>query len=84
MLYLIILAPIATALFILVGAPARLTALIGSLLVLALTILAFAIFDPASGWTQINAKGEGGPRIPPGSRRQRRKLIRPAWRNSLR
>jgi len=43
-----------------------------------------SIFDPSSGWTQINAKGEGGPRIPPGSRRQRRKLIRPAWRNSLR
>jgi hypothetical protein len=43
-----------------------------------------SFFDPSSGWTQINAKGEGGPRIPPGSRRQRRKLIRPAWRNSLR
>jgi hypothetical protein len=43
-----------------------------------------SIFDPSSGWTQITAKGEGGPRIAPGSRRQRRKLIRPAWRNSQR
>lgn len=43
-----------------------------------------SILDPTNGWTQINAKGEGGPRIPPGSRRQRRKLIRPAWRKSLR
>src|SRR6266851_4092912 len=32
-----------------------------------------SILDPASGWTQITAKGEGGPRIVPGSRRQRRK-----------
>ncbi len=43
-----------------------------------------SVFDPAHGWTQTTAKGEGGPRIVPGSRRQRRKLIRPAWRNSLR
>lgn len=43
-----------------------------------------SIYDPSSGWTQINAKGEGGPRIVPGSRRQRRKLIRPAWRRSER
>jgi len=41
-------------------------------------------FDPSSGWTQLNAQGEGGPRIMPGSRRQRRKLIRPAWRKSER
>lgn len=41
-----------------------------------------SILDPASGWTQITAKGEGGPRIVPGSLRQRRKLIRPAWRRS--
>jgi len=40
-------------------------------------------FDPGTGWTQITAKGEGGPRVLPGSRRQRRKLIRPAWRRSL-
>ena len=43
-----------------------------------------SVFDPSSGWTQIDARGEGGPRMAPGSRRQRRKLIRPAWRNSLR
>lgn len=43
-----------------------------------------SIFDPLSGWTQITANGEGGPRIVPGSRRQRRKLIRPSWRRSLR
>jgi len=43
-----------------------------------------SIYDPSSGWTQVNAKGEGGPRIVPGSRRQRRKLIRPAWRRSKR
>lgn len=43
-----------------------------------------SVFDPSGGWTQINAKGDGGPRIPPGSRRQRRKLIRQAWRKSLR
>lgn len=44
-----------------------------------------SIFNAADGWTQITAKGgPGGPRILPGSRRQRRKLIRPSWRNSLR
>lgn len=43
-----------------------------------------SVFHPTHGWTQINARGESGPRIPPGSRRQRRKLIRPAWRNSVR
>jgi hypothetical protein len=40
--------------------------------------------DPSTGWTQMTAKGEGGPRMAPGSRRQRRKLIRAAWRNSVR
>jgi hypothetical protein len=43
-----------------------------------------SVFDPGAGWTQTTAKGEGGPRIIPGSRRQRRKLIRPAWRTSER
>lgn len=43
-----------------------------------------SIFDPSTGWTQIDAKGQTGLRIPTGSRRQRRKLIRPAWRTSLR
>ena len=43
-----------------------------------------SIYDPSSGWTQVDAHGEAGPRITPGSRRQRRKLIRPAWRKSER
>ncbi|HEX3740882.1 MAG TPA: hypothetical protein VHV29_14370 [Terriglobales bacterium] len=43
-----------------------------------------SVFDEADGWTQITARGAGGPRILPGSRRQRRKLIRPSWRTSLR
>jgi hypothetical protein len=43
-----------------------------------------SIFDPVSGWTQITAKGEGGPRILPGSRRQRRKLVKETWRRSSR
>jgi hypothetical protein len=43
-----------------------------------------SVFNEADGWTQITARGAGGPRILPGSRRQRRKLIRPAWRKSLR
>jgi len=43
-----------------------------------------SVLDPTSGWTQIDAKGEAGPRMVPGSRRQRRKLIRPAWRMSTR
>lgn len=43
-----------------------------------------SIFDPSTGWTQITAKGAGGPSIIPGSRRQRRKIIREAWRRSLR
>jgi len=42
-----------------------------------------SVFDPENGWTQIAGKGAGGPRIVPGSRRQRRKLIRPSWRRSL-
>lgn len=43
-----------------------------------------SIFDPTAGWTQIDARGGAGPRIVPGTRRQRRKLIRDAWRRSLR
>jgi hypothetical protein len=42
-----------------------------------------SILDP-TGWTQIDARGDSGPRMVPGSRRQRRKLIRPAWRKSER
>jgi len=43
-----------------------------------------SVLDPQSGWTQITAKGEGGPPMVSGSRRQRRKLIRPAWQRSER
>ena len=43
-----------------------------------------SIFNEVEGWTQITARGAGGARILPGSRRQRRKLIRPSWRRSLR
>ena len=43
-----------------------------------------SVFDPTGGWIQITARGEGGPRLLPGSRRQRRRLIRPAWRKSER
>ena len=49
MLYLIIFLPIVAALVILLGAPARQTALIGSLLLLALTMWAFAMFDRDTG-----------------------------------
>jgi hypothetical protein len=43
-----------------------------------------SIFNASQGWTQVTTKGEGGPRILHGSRRQRRKMIRPSWRKSLR
>lgn len=43
-----------------------------------------SIFDPTAGWTQIDAKGGPGPRILPGTRRQRRKMIRESWRRSSR
>jgi len=43
-----------------------------------------SIFDPSRGWTQIDARGEAGPGIPSGSRRQRRKLSRLRWKKSLR
>jgi hypothetical protein len=43
-----------------------------------------SVLDPVTGWTQITAKGPGGPAALPGSRRQRRKLIRPAWQKSER
>ena len=41
-----------------------------------------SVFDPHRGWTQISARGEGGPSIVPGGRRQRRKLWRRLWRRS--
>lgn len=43
-----------------------------------------SILDPQKGWTQITARGEGGPAVLPGSRRQRRKLLRSLWRKSRR
>jgi NADH-quinone oxidoreductase subunit M len=48
MIYLIIFTPIVAALLILLGAPARQTALFGSILVLGLALLAFAFFDGSS------------------------------------
>ena len=43
-----------------------------------------SLFDPSRGWGQLTAKGEGGPTIVPGSRRQRRTLERKLWRSSVR
>ena len=43
-----------------------------------------SVFDPRCGWKQITAKGEGGPRITPGGRRQRRRMWRHLWGNSER
>jgi hypothetical protein len=43
-----------------------------------------SILDPQHGWTQITARGEGGPAIALGSRRYRRKLLRKLWRRSER
>jgi hypothetical protein len=43
-----------------------------------------SVLDPVHGWTQITAKGEGGPPVLAGSRRQRRKMVREAWRRSQR
>jgi hypothetical protein len=41
-----------------------------------------SILDSGKGWTQITARGEGGPAINEGSRRARRKLEKTLWRNS--
>lgn len=43
-----------------------------------------SILDPKKGWTQITARGEGGPEINAGSRRSRRQLNKRAWRRSER
>jgi hypothetical protein len=43
-----------------------------------------SVFDPSQGWTQITAQGGSGARIPAGSRRHRRSLVRAAWRKSRR
>jgi NADH-quinone oxidoreductase subunit M len=51
MLYLIIFAPLVTALIILLGAPARQTALLGSFVLLGLTASVFVMFDRGNGGT---------------------------------
>ncbi len=43
-----------------------------------------SVFDARRGWMQVTARGEGGPSIAPGSRRQRREMSRRLWRNSER
>ncbi len=43
-----------------------------------------SIFEAQRGWRQITAQGEGGPSGAPGSRRQRRKMGREAWKKSER
>jgi hypothetical protein len=43
-----------------------------------------SVLDPANGWTQITAEGKGGPLIPAGSRRQRRRMGCAEWRRSKR
>jgi hypothetical protein len=43
-----------------------------------------SILDSKKGWTQITARGEGGPQINAGSRRARRLLAKKHWRNSER
>lgn len=43
-----------------------------------------SILDPQNGWTQITARGPGGPAIAMGSRRHRRKLLKSLWRRSER
>ena len=48
MIHLIIFTPIIAALLVLVGAPARRTAQLASLFVLALTLFAFLLFDSSS------------------------------------
>jgi hypothetical protein len=41
-----------------------------------------SVLDPAKGWTQVTARGIGGPPIPGGSRRQRRSVAKWAWERS--
>jgi len=41
-----------------------------------------SVLDPSRGWTQITARGVGGPPIPRGSRRQRRTVSKWAWKRS--
>jgi hypothetical protein len=43
-----------------------------------------SILDTKKGWTQITARGQGGPPVLAGSRRQRRKLLKRFWRKSVR
>jgi hypothetical protein len=41
-----------------------------------------SVLDPGSGWTQMTAKGQGGPPALVGSRRHRRRIGRSKWRRS--
>ena len=41
-----------------------------------------SVLDPQNGWTQVTARGQGGPPIATGSRRHRRKLLKSLWRRS--
>ncbi|MBA3607179.1 MAG: NADH-quinone oxidoreductase subunit M [Chthoniobacterales bacterium] len=53
MLLFIVIAPLLTALLILVGAPARLTALLGSTATLVASLIAFFLYDAARGGFQF-------------------------------
>ena len=41
-----------------------------------------SVLQPKKGWVQITAKGEGGPKAPEGSRRNRRNSRRSEWKAS--
>ena len=53
MLLLIVFAPLLTALLILIGAPARSTALLGAAVTASATLVAFFLYDPARGGFQF-------------------------------
>ncbi len=53
MLLFIVIAPLLTALLILVGAPARLTALLGSTVTLVASLIATVLYEPARGGFQF-------------------------------
>ncbi len=55
MLFFVVLAPILAAALILLGAPARLTAILAAALTLLLTLLGFAVFDPAESGFQMTS-----------------------------
>ncbi|MBA3651730.1 MAG: NADH-quinone oxidoreductase subunit M [Chthoniobacterales bacterium] len=53
MLLFLVIAPLLTALLILIGAPARLTALLGSAITLLASAVAFFLYEPARGGFQL-------------------------------